>query len=256
MADRDLFIIYSKAGRTPEEYTGELEGDLQTENGGFAVREKKTGKGRLGDTRKKLVIGALGLVSAAALTVGSLFASPADLMAGEPLPIVELAAQDDGDGDASYVFDDGERQRRGRSFWSRVAAFFSGLPDTAKALLLMPLWLLGRGLLLLGGTAAALLRQPLVSLLLNLALLVGVGLLCFKLLHPEKRLGEFFSKRRVILLVCGAVALSAADFILPELLEDYETVKKLAILAVSLLVPAGVYFACRRARSRLTAAAR
>lgn len=191
--------------------------------------------------KRKLIIFIAGLISTAALTVGGTFSSPEQLLDEPPaIVMVQTAGHEAAVSDSSEY---AEERRERRGLFRKLAAYFLALPEWVKLCLLLPLWLLGRGLILLSGTLTAVFKEPLMALGLNLLLILGAALLGFKLLHPDRPIKEFFSKRRLVLMCFGAVLLAAADVILPEFLDKYDTVKHLCMAMLSLLVPLGLYFA-------------
>ena len=71
---------------------------------------------------------------------------------------------------------------------------------------------------------------------MNAALLFGVFALVYKLLFPNKRLKDLFTKRNILLLAIGSLTLSVADAVLRIFWEDYRPVSVAIKLIAGLIV--------------------
>ncbi len=93
------------------------------------------------------------------------------------------------------------------------------LPVPIKALFLMPLWLLG-AIPVAIGTGALSALGPVWARVLGFVLQAGVllGVFCavYKLIFPDRKLKELFTKKNRRWLLLGAVAVTAADLLLAQ----------------------------------------
>ena len=108
------------------------------------------------------------------------------------------------------------------------------------ALLLLPLWLLGSGLLYLGGLGLQLLGPTagkLLGFLLTAALLAALFFLGVKLAFPDLPLKKILNKKTLPVLGLAAVGIFLLDLILAAVWEDYDRYRALWQILV-LLLPA------------------
>ncbi len=182
---------------------------------------------RLG--RKALVL-VIGVTAAVALANASIAGSPAELFSGAPQAQVVILAADD----ESRALSAGKESLR-----DRLRRFFLAQPSILRGVLLLPLWTVGKALLALIGlllTALNPVLQAALGLLLNAALLFGLFTLVYKLIFPNKRLRDLFTKRNILLLAGGALLLSATDAVLRMFWDDYRPVSIAIRLTAGLCV--------------------
>ena len=189
------------------------------------------------------------MVAVASLAVGALFEEPAELLAAE--------SERDGDGDdgRTAAVSVGKRlapaagarkKRLQQGFANRLRALLLSQPVAVRALLLLPLWCVGRagiaGLALLL-RALAPVWQMVLGVLLNALLLIGLFALVYKLLFPNRSLKALLKKKNWIALACASVVLSVADALLRRHWPDYAPVSIGIRLGLGFLVLA---LLCRR----------
>ena len=164
---------------------------------------------RLKKLGKKALTGVICAVAAAALAVGSLVDSPDELFSGAPQSAHVIAANAD---PVDTAAPEKKPTLRDRLRW-----LFLSQPSAVRGIVLLPLWALGKGLIWLLTTLFAAMSpvlQAVLGVLLNAALLFGVFALVYKLLFPNKRLKDLFTKRNILLLAIGSLTLSVADAVL------------------------------------------
>jgi hypothetical protein len=180
---------------------------------------------------RKAVTAAACAVAAVSLAVGSLADTPEELFSGsQQAPQAVIA-----NAEAAKAAEPNQKA----SLRDRLRRIFFTQPSVVRGLALLPLWAIGKALLWLLSalfTALSPVWQILLGVLLNAALLFGLFALVYKLLFPNKRLRDFLTKRNVILLVSGAILLSAADTVLRIFWEDYRPVSIAIKLIAGLLV--------------------
>lgn len=188
-------------------------------------------------TGKKTLAAVVCVIAAAALSLGSLVDSPQELFQGAPQ--AALVAIDVGeDGERSGVKMAAEPSQK-EKLRDKLRRWFLGQPSFLRGVVLLPLWAAGKTLLALLSLLFAALSpvfQIILSVLLNALLLFGLFALALKLLFPNLRLGDLFTKRNLILLTAGSLLLSVVDTVLRRVWEDYRPISIAIKLAVALLV--------------------
>ena len=187
------------------------------------------------------------VVAASAVAVGGAFGDAAEIMDEPPESIVEIIETVE---DLSPE-EDGESEK-GRRSGIGLRARFLALPQAVRALLLLPLWVLGRGILIVGSSVLSVLQEPLIHALVNLLLVFGMGAALHLVLRPGEPLKNMLHRRRLIPMLAAWVLLCGADSLLPLVSEDYTTWRSIAALAVQLLVPVLLYLGFRVRKQRKT----
>ena len=190
------------------------------------MKEKKS------KTAKKVAAGAAGVVTAAGLLVNTVVTDPATL----------LKPADESTVDPSHVcvVDDVEHRRyivetdeyEPYTLRERICLRIQSLPLPVRALVLLPLWGIGEALtVLLSALWNSPVGQFLLHFLLEIALLVGLFALVWKLLFPHVPLRKLFSKKTFPWLIVGALVIAAADALLAYYWEPWK-VWRIVLLAV------------------------
>ena len=183
--------------------------------------------------KRKAAAAAAGTLAAASMAVGSLFGTADELLSGaddEAQPAQQAVSAQRAEQPA------GEQSRP--TVTARLRAFLLRQNAFVRALVLLPLWAAGKGLLsLLSLLTSAL--SPYVGLILgiflNALLLIGLFLLVYKLLFPDKSLKNLFKKGRWLWFLAGGIALGAADFLLNRYVSDYRALSLFVKLFCGLL---------------------
>ena len=187
---------------------------------------------------KKTLAVCAGVVAACSLALGSLASTPDELFSGVPAVVPVAVAQSAGDSAAQKSAEktESKKQSRFRSWLNRV--FFSQ-PSVVRGIVLLPFWAVGKVLLALLSllfTVLSPILQILLGVLLNAALLFGLFALLLKLLFPNLRWRDIFTKRNILLLTIGSVLLSALDTVLRAYWEDYRPISITIKLGVALVI--------------------
>lgn len=178
---------------------------------------------------------AAGLVAAFSLAVGSLFETPQELLA------LENQNQEDSCPEAIVSVGKRVESSAGKRLGlrQRMQAFLLRAPAAVRALVLLPLWLMGRvslaGLSVLWSALAPFSRQ-ILAFALQALLLTAVLLILYKLLFPKASLRTFFRPRNLLFLSLGALVLTAADALLRLKLPDYAPISLLIKIALGFVV--------------------
>ena len=113
------------------------------------------------------------------------------------------------------------------------------LPVPVKALLLLPLWILGAlpAALVTGlASAASPILAQLLAVVLQAAILLGVFCAVYKLIFPERKLRELFQKKNRRWLILGAVLIVLADFGLSLVFDGWPVVRVVLMALMGFLV--------------------
>ena len=111
------------------------------------------------------------------------------------------------------------------------------LPLPVRALILLPLWGVGEVLaVLLSALWNSPVGQFLLHNILEIALLVGLFALVWKLLFPHVPVRKLFSKKTFPWLLVGALLIAAADALLAYYWEPWKVWRIVALLAVGFVV--------------------
>lgn len=225
--------------------------------------DTKENKNSMGKLKKTAAVSAVALLTAASVTTGSLFSTPAALLANDaPASAYTVSVDLDGldDDDAGTEQDENDEAKKRGGVRSLLRARVLRLPLFVRLLVVLPLWALGSVLLAASGAAWALLSPMLGKVAfwaLTLALLVGAFLLAAKAAFPDLPVKKILSRRSLVALLLGASALAVADAVLVAVWAEYEQVKSI-VLSVGFFAAlscAAVPFALREQKRRLSAPA-
>lgn len=186
---------------------------------------------------KKVAAGAAGVVTAASLLVNTVVTDPAML----------LKTADDSAIDPSHVcvVDDVEHRRyvvetdeyESYTLRERICLRIQSWPLAVRALVLLPLWGIGEVLtVLLSSLIGSPVGRFLLHFTLEIALLVGLFTLVWKLLFPHVPLRKFFSKKTLPWLLIGALLIAAADALLGYYWEPWKVWRIVLLIVVGFVV--------------------
>lgn len=204
---------------------------------------------------------AVAAVTAAGVLVGGSFASPDDVLDDGPGPLVQtlgtdLQAADDGSGSAGDE-DEGEAGEERRGLRGGVRHLVRAAPAPVRALVFVPLWALGTGVIALVSTLWTGVLSPVASALLGwlliAAMAVGVFALAAKTVFPDLPLKKILNRHSVLTIALLCLGFGLLDALLPVFWEDYATVSKLLKLFGSLIAAGAplAFFISRRQRRKL-----
>ena len=187
---------------------------------------------------KKTLAVCAGVVAACSLALGSLASTPDELFSGVPsvAPATAVQSADDSAAQRPAEKTESKKQSRFRSWLNRV---FLCQPSVVRGVVLLPFWAVGKVLLTLLSllfTVLSPILQILLGVLLNAALLFGLFALLLKLLFPNLRWRDIFTKRNILLLTIGSVLLSAMDTVLRTYWEDYRPISIAIKLGFALVI--------------------
>ena len=186
--------------------------------------------GKKDSRKKKIKLGILaGLTSASVLLAGT-FDSPKDVLDGhldDPEPLREEYDQPI-DNSLAYHVRTGFRN------------FIYMIPVRIRAILCIPLWFAGNGVLFLLELIYRGILTPMgnliVSFLLQNLVLLAVIAAAVKLLFPDLPWSKIFNKKTIITVFIGSLIMSVCDLIMPMIWDRYRLYRTLSKLIIGLIV--------------------
>ncbi|MBQ2658181.1 MAG: hypothetical protein IJF87_06385 [Erysipelotrichaceae bacterium] len=189
--------------------------------------EKKSGK--------KIVLGIAAGVASLSVLVGSVFDSSMDLLeetSQDPKAVTETVKDLSKD----------SLQKKGLKQKAKayVRNVIYRIPVKVRAVLFLPLWLLGNMVLLAAEALYKTLLAPIGSLILGFVLqtllLLGIVGICIKILFPDLPWSKIFNKKLILLVISGSVFMSVCDFVMPMIWEKYNMYRRLPKLIIGLII--------------------
>ncbi|MBQ5568314.1 MAG: hypothetical protein IIT41_03615 [Oscillospiraceae bacterium] len=187
---------------------------------------------------------AAAVVAAASVAVAGAFSSPAAILDDEDKPsaYVERAEAEESSPESSPDDTEDEEEKKKPGLKATIRNKLLSLPLAVRALLLVPMWAIGTGIIfLLGGLWSVL--SPALGKVLGAvalaALVYGIIALGLKALFPNMPIKKLIN-RKTLPAVCIAGAVAAAlDVILPLLFADYSNIRSV-VQTVLMTVVAGI----------------
>ena len=196
-------------------------------------------KHKTDELKKRAAAGAAAALASASLVVGGLFQSPADLL-DEPADSYIASTIDLPDDDIDSGEDDTLPDEKKRSLASRLRARILALPLAVRAVVFLPLWVIGSALIGIGSALWGGVLSPAVSAALRWVCIAAVMLLALcagiKTLFPSVPIRRILSRRTVTTAVIGMLIVGALEIILGVLLPDRENLVRLITLLSSTCV--------------------
>ena len=175
--------------------------------------------------KKKAAVSAVAAVTAASVLVGGAFNSPADLLDDAPDALVQ-SMEIDSQTDAGDGADDGEAEEDRARSGSAIRRFVQAWPLPLRALVALPLWLIGTGLTELGGMLWGAVLSPAFAAVANWAAIALMVLLVFllaaKTIAPELPIKKILNKKTVPAILGLCLGFGLLDSVLPLFWEGYE----------------------------------
>ncbi len=171
---------------------------------------------------KKLALGLSAAIASASLFLASAFSSPTDLL--------ENLRNSNDEHNTTVEIAQVEYKKK---------SFIEQIPFLIRALVALPLWLIGTLLLKLISGLVKLVLSPIISFILSLLLiffiLLGIILLVLKLLFPDKSIKELLNKKIIITTFIGSFVIKVVDVILKHAWANYNDYRFLIIFILGLI---------------------
>lgn len=193
--------------------------------------------------KKKAAVSAVAAMTAASVLVGGAFNSPADLLDDAPDALVQSLDMDlDGQTDAGDGADDGEDGEERSKPASAVRRFVQAMPLPLRAMIALPLWIIGNGFIELGGLLWGAVLSPAFAAVVSwvaIALMVLlVFLLAAKTIAPDLPIKKILNKKSVLGIFGLCLGFGLLDSVLPLLWEGYEQISQIIRAAFSCICTA------------------
>lgn len=199
--------------------------------------EKRESPKKKSKFKRKATAAAAGITAACSIALASVAPNASELFNGITQPETEVSSATVSKrslaNSASAQPSRADRRR------ARLRGLFLAEPSILRGVILLPFWAAGKALLTLLSllfTALSPVWQVLLGVLFNALLLFGLFALVYKLLFPNKRLRDLFTKRNILLLAAGSLLLSAADAVLRAFWEEYRPISVAVKLVLALVV--------------------
>lgn len=199
--------------------------------------EKKKVSDKKSKFKRKATVAAVGVTAACSIALASVAPNASELFNGIKQPETEISSATVSK--RSPANSASAQPSRADRLRARLRGLFLAEPSILRGLILLPFWAAGKALLTLLSllfSALSPVWQILFGVLLNALLLFGLFTLVYKLLFPNKRLRDLFTKRNIVLLAAGSLVLAAADVILRAFWEEYRPISVAVKLILALLV--------------------
>jgi len=222
------------------------------------TKEKQNRGGKL---KKSAAVSAVALLTAASVTAGSLFSTPAALLTDDGASTAYTVSVDpDGldDDDAGAEQDENGQTKKRGGVRAILRERILRLPLLVRLLVVLPLWGVG-SVLIAAASSAWPLIAPVLGKLAGWALLLALLALAFlaavKTAFPDLPLKKLCSRRNLAALLLGASALGAADAVCAAAVEDYGQIRNVALSVgfLAALLCVTLSFALREQKRRLAA---
>ena len=188
--------------------------------------------------RKKLLGSAAAGITALSLMVGSIFSAPAEIIkpptsdAERPAVIVQYEAQTEND---DVLDEEEEAEEKKKGLKASIKRFILGMPLIVRVLFILPLWIIGYGLIAAFTALFEPVIAPVLGVIIKWLLIAGVFAGAFflmkKAVFPDKPVKEIFTKKNIFLILAGAAVLGTGDFFAKEYVIHYEFWRNIIVSA-------------------------
>lgn len=213
-------------------------------------KKEKTGKT---ESAKRFVTGsALAAIAAAGLTLGALFSSPDDLLNKDlfvtpPFEISDVMLNED-NSDGPDISPETEQEKKQRGIRASLRRILLQIPLEVRAFAGVPIWVVGRVLLVLLGVLLKNVLAPawmtVLKYLCIAGLILAAILLSVKAAFPDMPLKKLVTGKRIAVSAALAVFFGAVGVLLqvfwPEAMKTYEIIESCLITVIVVLVGYGI----------------
>ena len=168
------------------------------------------------NAEKAAVIAATG----ASVVVGSMYATPDELMHPKPLVMIDPASND--------TIDETDVENQKKTLTQMIKQWLSSLPEWVRVTIGLPLWFIGW--IIITVCRSIYLKTNFVWLLIAGIVLFVVLTLVGKIMFPKIPLKKFVNKYTVSILLITVTFMTICDYIFPKLWDEYETYSRYVVL--------------------------
>lgn len=186
------------------------------------------------ERKKKLKKGIVATVTSASVLLGGAFDTPEDLLNPENKPIKPLSEVVD---HSSDLFEDMYKQEDPKDGFKNL---IYKIPLKIRMYVCVPLWFLGNGIITILELLLKTILLPVAHIILNFIIhtliLMGIVILCVKLLFPKLPLSKIFNKKTLLFIFIGSILMSVLDIVMPIVWDKYRLYRFLSKLVIGLIV--------------------
>ena len=216
------------------------------------MEKKKEKTGKTGSAKSFVTGSALAAIAAAGLTLGVLFSSPDDLLNKDlfvtpPFEISDVMLNED-NSDGPDISPETEQEKKQRGIRASLRRILLQIPLEVRAFAGVPIWVVGRVLLVLLGVLLKNVLAPAWMTILKYLCIAGLVLaailLSVKAAFPDMPLKKLVTGKRIAVSAALAVFFGAVGVLLqvfwPEAMKTYEIIESCLITVIVVLVGYGI----------------
>lgn len=216
------------------------------------MEKKKEKTGKTGSAKSFVTGSALAAIAAAGLTLGALFSSPDDLLNKDlfvtpPFEISDVMLNED-NSDGPDISPETEQEKKQRGIRASLRRILLQIPLEVRAFAGVPIWVVGRVLLVLLGVLLKNVLAPawmtVLKYLCIAGLILAAILLSVKAAFPDMPLKKLVTGKRIAVSAALAVFFGAVGVLLqvfwPEAMKNYEIIESSLITVIVVLVGYGI----------------
>ena len=185
--------------------------------------------------RKKISIGMIAGLASISVLLGGIFDSSKDLLKDYPQTPKDVVESID-----DYSKDDLKEASNQDGIKEKLRLMIYKIPVRIRAILFLPLWLLGSTILwgfdLLAKTLIIPFAHLILGFIIQTLLLFALIGICIKIFFPDLPWSKIFSKKLFLSVLLGSIFMSACDLIIPRFWADYTFYRNLSRFILGLIV--------------------
>lgn len=185
--------------------------------------------------RKKISIGMIAGLASISVLLGGIFDSSKELLKDYPQTPKDVVESID-----DYSKDDLKEAFNQDGIKEKLRLMIYKIPVRIRAILFLPLWLLGSTILwgfdLLAKTLIIPFAHLILGFIIQTLLLFALIGICIKILFPDLPWSKIFSKKLFLSVLLGSIFMSACDLIIPRFWSDYTFYRNLSRFILGLIV--------------------
>ena len=177
--------------------------------------------------KKKTAAAGAALAVASLSIAANLLVTPTELLHSYDYLADHVRIQEQQTGQRSDVIYEYTEQQQ-LSVQDQVRAWIIRMPVALKALLILPLWIMGAVPVALGSTVGTWLApfwSQILAFLLQAGIFAGLFCLVYKLLFPNKRVRDLFKKKNIPWFLGGAAGMTVLNMVLAQVWAPWSVVR-------------------------------
>lgn len=184
--------------------------------------------------RKQIEKGIVAGLTSASVLLGGTFDSPQDLINNDkykPEAVIEKVLNDD---------EDKQEAKQKNTLKEKFRNLVYKVPVKIRTYLFVPLWFLGTFLISLTDLLVKVVLAPashiIINFILHVLIILGIVVICIKVLFPDLPLSKILNKRTLIMVIIGSMLLSLCDIFMPMVWDKYKLYRNISKLVLGLVV--------------------